>query len=155
MSCEREAQVQAYYDDELPGELRSAVEAHLRECSDCTALLLELRTLTNSVRAAERAAMPTDAMKRLEQVWWRKRDRGVLRLAEVLTAAAAAVIFATLYFSSDRRDSAADPSPRAVAWQTEALMPPPASRDDNVAEVVAVAEWMANDLASDLGGGSR
>ena len=68
------------------------------------------------------------------------------RLAEILTAAAAAIIFATLYFSNGH-DAADDASPRAMVWQTNALMPPPASRDDGSEEVVAVAEWIANDLS--------
>ena len=147
MSCEREAQVQAYYDNELPPAVRAGAESHLRECKDCASLLAELRAMSDAVRSADRAKMPADAMKRLEQAWWRKRDRGVLRLAEILTAAAAAVIFATLYFSTDRNGAPADPSPRAMAWQTAAFTPPAASREEGGGEVVAVAEWIANDLS--------
>src|SRR5687767_5777805 len=99
MNCEREAQVQAYHDGELPAEQRESMEQHLRECADCAALLVELRQMSAMVASAPRMEMTADSLRRLEQAWWRQRDRGVLRLAEWLTAAAAAVIIGTLVYS--------------------------------------------------------
>src|SRR2546423_10948053 len=94
MSCDNIRQVHAYHDGELPLIERARVEAHLRGCGDCAALLAELRRMSQLVAAARVADMPQDAMHRLEQSFWaaRARDRGVLRLAEWMTGVAAAVL---------------------------------------------------------------
>ena len=145
MSCQRESQVQAYHDGELPAEQRESVEQHLRECADCAGLLAELRQLSAMVTSAPRVEMSADAVRRLEQAWWRQRDRGVLRLAEWLTAAAAAVIIGTLIYSPQPNQRSSSES--AMAWQAEALTPPAQVRDEASSDVVAVAEWIANDLS--------
>src|SRR5258705_130467 len=64
MSCEKTAQVHAYYDDELPRQQRGAVEAHLQECADCRALLAELHQVSNLIAAAPLAPMPQFAFAR-------------------------------------------------------------------------------------------
>lgn len=147
MSCDQNAQIHAYHDGELAADQRDVVERHLRDCADCAAVLSELRQLSTAIQSAPRPVMAADALRRLEQAWWRRRDRGVLRLAEFLTAAAAAVIVATVLFSSDTTDRTIDPPNRTLAWQTDALMPPTEGREEAATDVVAVAEWMANDLS--------
>jgi anti-sigma factor RsiW len=152
MTCPREGQVHAYHDGELPAEQRAELEQHLHECGDCAALLAELRSLSAALRAAPFSSMNPQAQRRLEQSWWRQRDRGVLRLAEWLTAAAAAVIVISL---ANFPHSPTRMAPEgAMAWQTEALIPPAQTRDDPTSDVVAAAEWMANDL-SQTGGAAQ
>jgi anti-sigma factor RsiW len=148
MSCQRDGQVQAYHDGELPADQREPVEQHLRECVECSELLAELRHLSALVQNAPRPSMSAEAMRRLEQAWWRQRDHGVLRLAEWLTAAAAAVIILNLaIFSNSANKNEGYERDSAMAWQAEALTPPAQTRDDSASDVVAVAEWMANDLS--------
>src|SRR2546423_12385695 len=98
MSCDFNARVMAWYDDELAASERAAVEAHLTTCAECAAFAASLRATSRMIVEAPRASMGADARKRLEQAWWAARDRGVLHLAEWLTAAAAAGAVATLRF---------------------------------------------------------
>jgi anti-sigma factor RsiW len=46
-------QLSEYLDGELPGPDRAALEAHLRTCSDCSALLDELRRVVDRARGVE------------------------------------------------------------------------------------------------------
>jgi hypothetical protein len=96
------------------------------------------------------------AIARLEKSFYAARDRGVLRIASWLTAAAAGVLFGTLLTWSE---PANEPIAAAIApstWQTVAVMPPPDDADD-VPELVLAAQWMANDLslADRSNGGER
>jgi len=145
MNCQSE-QIHAYHDGELSPSDRAAVEAHLSECADCRELLADLRSVAQLVATAPMVEMPPQAMKRMQQAWWTAQDRGVLRVASWLTAAAAAVIFAAVMFSpaSQRAETNSN-------WQMAALMPPTDSQDQDEApqqnEVVDAAQWIANDLA--------
>jgi len=47
-----------YLDDELEAAERAAVDAHLRECADCTAVLNDLRRVIARAQAAAAAARP-------------------------------------------------------------------------------------------------
>jgi anti-sigma factor RsiW len=148
MSCDQTSQVQAYYDGELSPDHRQTVAEHFPTCAECARLLADLEELSKAIVSAPRASMSADARRRLEQAWWAARDRGVLHLAEWLTAAAAAVLVGALMFWSD--GERATPAPQqAMAWQTDALMPPAESRDEVASNVVDLAEWMANDLSAD------
>jgi len=84
------------------------------------------------------------------------RDRGVLRLAEWLTAAAAAVLIATLIFWSNGQRTS---QTATIAWPAEAEIAPVSTRADAHEEVasngVDLAEWVANDLAGDRAGEER
>lgn len=146
MSCDRSAQVEAWYDGELPESDRAAVEQHLRECADCTQLVAELRQMSQMLVAAPRAQMGADAKRRLERSWWANRDRGVLRMAEWLTAAAAAVLVGALMFWSEG-ERPSQPPTQVATWQSDAVMPPTETRDEVASNVVTLAEWMANDLS--------
>jgi len=145
MNCQSE-QIHAYHDGELSPSDRAAVEAHLSECADCRELLADLRSVAQLVATAPMVEMPPQAMKRMQQAWWTAQDRGVLRVASWLTAAAAAVIFAAVMFSSpsQRPDTNSN-------WQVVALTPPTDFQDQDEAQpqndVVDAAQWIANDLA--------
>ena len=146
MSCDFNTKVMAWYDGELPAGERAAVESHLSTCAECTELVSALRATSQAIVNAPRATMSADALKRLEQSWWANRDRGVLRLAEWLTAAAAAVLVGALMFWSD--GDRAVPV-QASAWQAAAVMPPSETHEEVASNVVDLAEWMASDLEAD------
>jgi hypothetical protein len=95
--------------------------------------------------------MSADAMKRLEQAWWSARDRGVLRFAEWLTAAAAAVLIGALLMFGSEDDRGAMAGGHGDALEV-AVMPPSTAREDSAGDVVVLAEWMANDLSADASG---
>src|SRR4051812_18269813 len=103
MTCERAAQVHAYHDGECSPEVRVAIESHLADCEECTALLGDLRRMSQVVARAPLAAMPVGLPDRVERrAWARAGDRTVLRIASWLTAAAAAVLIAALPFWRNR-----------------------------------------------------
>ena len=154
MSCDNFRQVHAYHDGELPQAERAAVEAHLRGCPDCAALLSDLQQMSHLVAAAPLAEMPQAAMHRLEQSFWaaRARDRGVLRLAEWMTGVAAAVLIGAAVFW---HGGATTQNAQHASLQSLALMPPGETRSDDASpsnDVVVLAEWMANDLSPRQGG---
>jgi predicted anti-sigma-YlaC factor YlaD len=140
MSCEKLEQVQAYFDSEMTPRDHEAFAAHLEACADCRALLAELQALSNLFAAAPLPAMPAGLFNRLEKTWTTTRDRGVLRIASWLTAAAASVLIGTLLIHR------AAPEPSAP-WQTAAVMPPMESHDEPAAEYALAAQWIANDLS--------
>jgi anti-sigma factor RsiW len=142
MHCSQAANVHAYHDGELAAVQVASIESHLNDCADCRELLADLRQMSQLVATAPLVDMPPFAMKRMQQAWWAAQDRGVLRIASWLTAAAAAVIFAAVMFSpSDRGDTNTN-------WQVAALTPPTEFVDEpQQNEVIDAAQWIANDLA--------
>ena len=158
MTCDRSAQIHAFHDDAMAPAERVALEAHLDDCADCRALLADFRGLSGLIAAAPLAAMSPEAMDRLARSWHAARDRGLLRITSWLTAAAAAILIGALLFLPERNGNtnpivattAAEP-----VWETVAVMPP-LEADENLPEIVALATWMANDLAfNDLSVGER
>jgi anti-sigma factor RsiW len=145
MSCEFESKIIAAEHESSSPQVRQILADHVANCPECAAHLADLQKISAMLKSAPRARMSDDALRRLEQSWWRQRDRGVLRLAEWLTAAAAAVILLNLVHLP-RSTVSVNPE-NATAWQAAALIPPPQTRDDASGDVVAVAEWMANDLS--------
>jgi anti-sigma factor RsiW len=151
MICERAHDIHAYHDGELSPAKVAAIEAHLRDCAACAELLAELRQLSQLVAAAPMVDMPPAAMKRMQQAWWAAQDRGVLRVASWLTAAAAAVILAAVMYSSpgDR----GEPMTTANAPQLVALMQQSSptfqqDADEPQDELLIATQYIANDLSA-------
>ncbi len=86
-----------YLDDELEAAERAAVDAHLRECADCTAVLDDLRRVIARAQAAATAARPpqtdlwTGVAGRIDRI--RQPRRVSLTVAQL---AAAAVLVAAV-----------------------------------------------------------
>src|SRR6478736_2705773 len=114
MSCERNILLHRYFDGELPEGQRREVEAHLAECGECRALLATLSQMSARLRAAGLGEMRIGQMDRLKRMW--PADRGVLRIAEWMTAAAAAILVgAVLTWPSDNGEAVAATAP--PVWQ--------------------------------------
>ena len=148
MSCDNITRVHAFYDDEMSLSQRGEFEAHLQTCGDCRQFLAELRRTSALIAAAPLAEMPPAVLARLTSTWDSVRDRGVMRIAGWLTAAAAAILVGALLVWPHPRDEGL----RAAApWQAAAVMPPAEARDADAApaELVVAAQWMANDLSLD------
>jgi anti-sigma factor RsiW len=143
MNCNQTAHIHAYHDGELSPARRDAVERHLAECGECRERLADLRGISQLVAAAPLAAMPGDAMPRLQKAWWAAQDRGVLRIAGWMTAAAAAVLFVAVLWSPAQHGDNGSSN-----WQLAALTPPtPVVDDEPQDEIVIAADWIANDLS--------
>ena len=149
MSCEKGSQVHAFYDGELPVLMRDDIDSHIRQCGECAALLADLQAMSSMIQNAPMTPMPAATLKRVQQAWWARQDRGVLRLAEWMTAAAAAVLVgAMMLWPSGRSENGNRAT--AATWQVAAVMPPTESREET-AEVIELAQWMANDLSDQTG----
>ncbi len=151
MDCDRAAQVHAYHDDALAPSQRVALETHLETCADCRELRADLRCLSNLIAAASLAAMSPETMARLSTSGRGARDRGLLRIASWLTAAAAAILVGALLFVPERNGGTINQTVATNTdplWETVAVMPPQEA-DEAVPEIVALATWMANDLSAD------
>lgn len=90
--CQHASKVMAYYDGEIVGQARTDIERHLDECAACRADLERLAALSSILGEAPAPQMPQAALDRLHQSVQRLPSRGVLRLAEFLSAAAAAIL---------------------------------------------------------------
>ena len=146
MSCDRSAEVHAYYDGEMPRQQRATFEAHLADCADCRQVLAELRKVSELIAAAPLAEMSPMALARLQQSWFAAKDRGVMRIAGWLTAVAASILIAALLLWKRPGDEV--PVRVASSWQTAAVMPPAETQHDEASsDLVVVAQWMANDLS--------
>jgi anti-sigma factor RsiW len=148
MSCDKSNQVHLYHDGELPAGEREALEAHLRSCDECSALLGELRSLSRLFAAAPMARIEPDAMQRLREARYVLPDTGVLKIAGWLTAAAAAVLIAALPML--RREDRNPPVVQAVASADTldyVAVTPPTDAENSRNDLVALAQWMSDDLS--------
>jgi anti-sigma factor RsiW len=151
MACNQESQVHRFHDGELSAGEAELLESHLGACAECRGLLAELRSLSLLIRQAAPAPLPAGSMERFNQSLPSLRERSLIRVASWLTATAAAVlIMALLRQPSGSEDIVAAPAP----WETLAVSPPTDTREEASAEL-AVAQWMAVDLASGENGELR
>jgi hypothetical protein len=83
------------------------------------------------------------------------RDRAVMRITGWLTAVAAGLLIgAILTWPGDNQDNVPVKAVRSGTWEQFAVMPPAETQSEGGgAQLVEVAQWMANDLS--LGGGER
>lgn len=149
-ACERSAAIHAYHDGELDAARVRALEAHLSDCDSCADLLAELQGLTAMLSAAPVGLMPDRAISRFHGAWHVARDRGVLRITGWLTAAAAALLVGALL--TNKPQPTATPV-RSGIWEAMAVMPPAETQSETNADLVQVAQWMADDLSYSGGPG--
>jgi len=144
MACNQSQLVQRYHDGELSVEKRAVVESHLRDCGDCRDLLAHLVSLSSKLRAAPLVDIRPMTVARIRQSWRKAQDRSVLRLAEWMSAAAAAILIAAiLTWPGHGNETASADS----LWQTVAVTPPNESHEGANHELVVLAQWMADDLS--------
>ncbi|MBI3394164.1 MAG: zf-HC2 domain-containing protein, partial [Nitrospirae bacterium] len=68
MPCdEMRERLSPYLEGELGESERRALEAHLKECADCTALLAVLRESVASLRAMPEAEPPAHLARKIQQ----------------------------------------------------------------------------------------
>ena len=92
--CDRMPEVSLYHDDEMPGDGRAAFEAHLASCPACARELEALRALSRRLGALERPQVSPALLERFHRATGAVREGVVLRTAEWLAAAAAAILVA-------------------------------------------------------------
>jgi anti-sigma factor RsiW len=146
MTCEKLAEVQAYHDGELDSSRREAVEAHVRACGECAALLGELRGLSALLSGASLPVMPERAVSRMYGGWFEARDQGMVRVASWMTAAAAVLLVGALLVRPGAPAGASAPA-KSGPWETYAVVPPAEIHGEPGSELAVAAQWMADDLS--------
>lgn len=125
-SCDQLPLMHAYHDGELSPERARAAEAHARGCAMCAGELASLKSLSTRLQALKLPAMPVELPLKVHARISEMPDRGALRLASWLTAAAAAVVIASVTWmnasptttQSTRGSRASRP---LVAWESAAI----------------------------------
>jgi len=142
--CEQTKQLQAFYDGELSAAERGAFEEHLLICPVCSAELAELHRVSEHLAGASIPSLSKNALARFHRAADVAEERGVLRLAEWLTAAAAAVLAIGLMglFRNDTTHASAPDT-----WE-QAAIAYPTDHDPTVgSDVLQLTEWMRTDLS--------
>ena len=140
--CEFARLVDAYHDGELAPVRRAALERHLDTCAACAAELRAVGAVSARLKEASLAPIPGSVLDRLHQDARNggraREERMVLRIAEVLTGAAAAVFLAGLIGLQHAAVSRA--APRAEWEEAAVLLDDPAALRDDPTRLVAWAE---------------
>jgi anti-sigma factor RsiW len=120
--CEQAYRLGAYHDGALSPADRAAVERHLKDCPACTAEWARMQRLSGLARDLATPAMPPGAIARLHERANSLYSRPIIRLAEAMSAVAAAILIACVVGLFMQRDLPAASSP---TWdETQAITPP-------------------------------
>lgn len=144
MTCDQVHLVEAFYDGEMPSAERGVFASHLAGCAVCMAELDALQRLSRELAAVSMPSVSDEALARFHGAANVAEERGVLRLAEWLTVAAAAVLVIGLtgLFKHDTTHASAPDT-----WE-QAAIAYPTDHDPTVqADVLQLTEWMRTDLS--------
>jgi len=142
--CNQTEKVQAFHDGEMPFGEGNAFELHLMNCRVCAAELEALRRLSARLASAQIPQLSKAGLSRFHQSAKVAEERGVFRLAEGLTAAAAAVLvigMAGLFKHQKTHPSAPD------TWEQAAVAFPVDAEASSRADQIQLAEWIRTDLS--------
>ncbi len=121
-NCENERQLSAYHDGELPAAEAVELERHLARCEACAAELRKLRAMSQLLSSGIAfQQVPTEAMDRWRRSVRPGRDRVILRMTEMLGAAAAAILLVCLTMLWQQWSTAARPARQPSAWENVAV----------------------------------
>jgi len=149
MSCDRTIQIHRYYDRQLSAAERAEAEAHVEVCFECRQLLDELRRLSILLSRADAAVMPDGMISRLQRV---REERAVLRIAGWMTATAAGILIgAVLTWPGSRADNNTWPA----VWESAAVSGLVEVNDHPNADLLVMAQWMADELSATQNGDLR
>jgi anti-sigma factor RsiW len=143
MNCPTFETLNRYHDGELSPAEALVIASHVSDCAACAEMLTSLQQVSQTVAAASMPAVDVATQSRWLTTLRRSQDRSVLRLATMLTAAAAMVLLAvTLWRPAEHQSS---PGIVMNEWETTMLV-----RDEPEAPSasLAAASWMAADLSA-------
>ena len=141
--CEREQQRSAYHDGELSESAAAEFEEHLRQCGDCAAELGELRELSKLIGGVVEPEMPSRVLRRLHRRADDASQAGVLRVVQVMSAAAAAILIVCSAWMWRLSASAVEPD-QSPQWEQVALRQDEVSAAETSEEQLAM--WMIERL---------
>lgn len=152
-SCEHAQLVHSYYDGELAPERVKFVESHLPQCEACQHELAALRQATTALRFGARPVLSAEALsqlhRRIDGQAQASAEKGAIRFAFRLTAAAAVVVIASLVqifvgASSTGSTASAGSTP---AWETTAMLAIADARGGSASDEYKLVQWMRDDLS--------
>jgi len=143
MECKHAHEMSAYHDGEVSEPSRTALAEHVRGCPVCAAELSRLERLSLLIGTAGRPEMSAQALERLHRSVDLQPKVALLRVAEVFTAVAAAILlFSGVWLW---RISAAGASAEQIPlWETVAVAPQDLSA---AAAQEQLAQWIVQDLS--------
>ena len=123
--CQFKSRLSAYHDAELDAAEIEAVNEHLPTCETCLAELATMREVAAALAAYQPEEISQIELARLHRAIDRVDDRGLLRLAGMLSAVAASVLIICMAWMSQSPASApiaqrSDPQ-RVPAWENLAM----------------------------------
>jgi len=142
-SVKHSREVNAYHDGELPPEDARRLEAHLAQCAVCARELGELRSLSRVLSDVPMPDAPAKVIERLYDTVAAAREVAVVRLAESLIAAAAAILIVCAAWiwgvggGSESRVAAAN------TWEWAAVTP----HVETSSDTQQIAQWIVDDLS--------
>ena len=96
--CGFSGRLSAFFDGELRGEERRTVEAHLKQCPSCAAELEAIASVSETLKGAYSPDASEGCRERLRASIPRGSVDTIMRLAEALTAVAATILVASLFY---------------------------------------------------------
>ena len=116
-NCEHRRKLSVYHDGELSTDARRAIEAHLRGCAQCRAELEDIRRIARGIVAARVPPLRAGVLAEVHGALDAACRNGVLRLAEGLTAAAFALLVASLALLAHRTPATGGGPGDAEEWE--------------------------------------
>lgn len=116
-SCENQQQLSAYHDGELPAAIEAEMENHLRQCPACREELRKLRMMSAMLASSVGNQSPPEALIRWKRSVRPARDRTVLRMTEMLSAAAAAILLVCSTMLWQQHATPASAIGQTPAWE--------------------------------------
>ena len=139
--CQFKSRLSAYHDAELSAAEIEAVNEHLPTCEACSAELATIREVAAALASYQPEEISQIELARLHRAIDRVDDRGLLRLAGMLSAVAASVLIICMAWMSQSPTSAPivqrPDAQRVPAWENLAMGGQPETRG------------LPNDLTSD------
>ncbi len=143
--CEYTQRAGAYHDGELPDQQARQFEAHAASCQRCRTELARLEALSGVFETVELPHMSPFAVSRVRSMVVRRSERGIVRLAEALTAVAAAVLVVCGLWLWKAEASPASVGYTPAEWETLAIGP--STDTQEIGTELQVAQWMVDGLS--------
>lgn len=146
--CEHTERVGAYHDGELGGDALRAFEEHLSRCGDCARELATLRRLSALLSGVDIPDAPAPLLQRLGREAVAAPERVVMRMMEVLTAAAAVIFIVCCGWVWGGMREGLENGGTPAAWERAAVTGPLETAANETDEV---ALWIVADLSLENG----
>lgn len=145
MTCSYSQRIDAFHDGELGAAEAKVFQEHLEQCPACQGQVAQARALSALLASAAVPQLPEEAMGRLHQAAQKVQEYGIVRIAEWLTAAAAAVLLIGLLGLYRAQPSSVQP---AAPWERAMVTMQVDASAPAGGESLQLAHWMTSSLAA-------